>query len=661
MADMSGKGSIWVTDITQERPVSAGTEGHDTKEPTTVIAAFRDRVVKSGLTVAIKQKTGMGPTGPTYRTFTWTQYAAEVDKVAKSLIACGLEAFGVVNIIGFNSPEWFFADIGAIMAGGVATGIYTTSNDDSCQYVTEHSSAKVVFVENREQLDKYKRIRDRCPTLEKIVMWDASDGAVTADDGEGVLSWAQFLQLGTGEGASGREVTSEELAGRTASVKPGHCCTLVYTSGTTANPKAVMISHDNATWTAKVTWELLQNGEDERIVSYLPLSHIAAQMIDLIGPIVGGSVVTFAQPDALRGSLKTTLGEVNPTVFFAVPRVWEKMAMAVREVAAAKPKFVQKISGKFKAGGAKTYTASQTGQTGNTKTGFISGKYFNKIHGVLGMTECRLMLTAAAPISMDTLDYFGSLNIHILELFGMSECTGPHTLSYPGFWKAGTCGPTMPNCGLKSKVIQVDEKGNGELCLYGRNMMMGYLNNDEATAETFDSDGYLLTGDVAKIDEQGFVSITGRIKEIIITAGGENIPPVAIEDKMKELMPYVSNVMVIGDKMKFLSMVVTLKLKQDRNEGFTNELDGPAARLVAGVTTIEQAMASKEYMDKIATGIEQANAAAASRAYGVRKHIVLNSDFSHLGEIAELTATMKLRRRVCAEKYKSEIDGMYAE
>jgi len=290
----------------------------------------------------------------------------------------------------------------------------------------------------------------------------------------------------------------------------------------------------------------------------------------------------------------------------------------------------------------------------------IAKMVLDQIHAALGLDACRFMVTAAAPISMATLQYFGSLYIPVLELYGMSECTGPQTTNLPGFGnhKLGTCGPAIDGTTMKIDNPQGAEN-DGEIIYSGRHIMMGYMKNAQATAEAIDNNRFLHSGDVGHLDKDGFLKITGRIKELIITAGGENIPPVLIEDVCKEELPFISNIMVIGDKRKMLTCLITLKSKPDSDGLPTRELASSVLEHCSdGVTTTTQAMTDPKLNKAIEAGLKKANSRAVSRAQSVQKHAILEDDFTVEG--GELTATLKLKRRVAEKKNEAKIEELYA-
>jgi len=394
----------------------------------------------------------------------------------------------------------------------------------------------------------------------------------------------------------GSDVTDEALAARIADQKPGHCCTLIYTSGTTGNPKAVMISHDNVTWTtrANMNHDPQFTAGPLRVVSYLPLSHIAAQIVDIHSPMAALSghgllsEVHFADANAMKGTIKDTLIKAKPTVFFAVPRVWEKFAEALQAAGKKVTGLKKSISTWGKACGTQIHKASQVGsKTSHPYMGFLAKKLvFAKVKAAIGLECTRVCITGAAPIRLDTLNYFGSIGIHIVEVYGMSENAGPQNCGQSGYFTAGSCGRTMPGAELKIDFqAGRDKEGEGEVCFRGRHVMMGYLHSPEKTAESIDADSWLHSGDVGRVDQYGMLRITGRIKELIITAGGENIAPVPVEDRLKSLLPGVSNLMMVGDQMKYNTLLVTLRQKPNADDSFDDDLAGASLEIGSDATT----------------------------------------------------------------------------
>ncbi|NXC02378.1 ACBG2 ligase, partial [Orthonyx spaldingii] len=575
-----------------------------------------------------------------------------------SCLQLGLERFHGVGILGFNSAEWFIADIGAILAGGFAVGIYTTNSPEACHYVAENCSANVIVVENHKQLQKILEIEDRLPHLKGIVQY----GEEIKEKRPNLYSWREFMELG-------RDVPDSRLREVIESQKPNQCCTLIYTSGTTGQPKGVMLSHDNLTWTAAAAARFiaLSDARDrqEQVVSYLPLSHIAAQMSDIWSAMTFGVQVHFAQPDALKGSLVETLREVRPTAFLAVPRVWEKMEEKMKSVGMKSSALRRKVASWAKGVGLQTNLKRMNGCP-EVPVNFRLARQlvYRKVRKALGLDRCSKCYTGAAPITRDTLEFFLSLNIPVLELYGMSESSGPHTISLPHAFKLGSCGKELSGC--HTLIHKPDKDGVGEICFSGRHIFMGYLNMEDKTKEAIDEDGWLHSGDLGKHDKDGFLFITGRIKELIITAGGENVPPVPIEDAVKNAVPIISNAMLVGDKAKFLAMLLTLKCVVDAETGEPGDELAPEAlefcqKLGSKATKVSEIISSKDkaVYAAIQKGISAVNEGAVSNAQKVQKWVLLEKDFSLFG--GELGPTMKLKRPVVAQKYQAQISQFYTD
>eukprot|EP00752_Nemacystus_decipiens_P012995 g11498.t1 len=658
-------GSVWATAPDADLPIKMGEAGTAAGRPaTTVFKVFQKTVENHGDEPALNFKNlpeGLATAEAPWTTLTWAQYYTQCLRFGKSLMSLGFGPHRCVNIIGFNSAEWFIANMGAIAAGGIAAGIYTSNLPEACAYITNHSEAEVVVVENEGQLAKFVGLASTLKSVKAIVMYRGGVPEGT-DCGIPVYAWDQFMELG-------KEVPDASIEERIEAQKPGQCCSLIYTSGTTGPPKAVMISHDNITWTAETICEPFNMTHTERCISYLPLSHVAGQLMDLHAPMAKGCSVYFAQPDALKGSLVKTLRDVRPTIFVGVPRVWEKMYEKMQEVGRSVKGVKKSIATWAKAKGLANARLQEYGGGGGAPCGFgiANALVFSKVKANLGLDQTRLFFTAAAPIAKETLEYFASLNIHIFEVFGQSECTGPMAVSTGEAWKMGSCG--RPMLGTESMLVPE----TGELCYRGRNIFMGYMNNPEKTAETIDEDGWMHSGDIATFDDDkddrikgpsGFVQITGRIKELIITAGGENIPPVLIENEFKTELPCIANCMVVGDKRKFLTILIALRSVEE--EGENGE---PAVKLAGDsltackaigstATTVEEAKGDPKWTEYINKAMKACNARTTSNAQRVAKWALLPTDFSVEG--GELTETLKLKRGPAAEKYSDIIEALYA-
>jgi len=566
--------------------------------------------------------------------------------------------------MGFNCPEWFYVCTGVQMAGGISAGIYTTTEPDLCKYLADDSQASFAFVEDNKQLKKFLAVRSSLPALKHLVVWGEPPL-----EGSGALSWEQFME-------AGKDVPDADVKARTDELLPGHAATLIYTSGTTGPPKAVMLSHDNLAWVARVIC-FVQFGEDAHNhslsgVSYLPLSHIAAQILDMHCCSNVGACVSFAQPDALKGSLKDTLLEVQPAIFFGVPRVFTKFEEKVKEIGSKITGFKKTVATLAKSTGAAYSESRRTGQPVPWSAWFarpIASFIIGQVRSKMGFGRTHGFFTGAAPIELSTLNYFAQFEMPILEVYGMSETTALITENTLTAWEPGTTG-VVPD-GIEVKLLNPSADGEGEIAVRGRCIMMGYMGNEAATRETFTEDGFLRTGDLGRFVastgrpvpgvEKPFLKITGRIKELLITEGGENIPPVIIESKIKDELPAISNVVVIGDKRKYLTCLVTCKTSPTPEGTPSIDLAGPAKLVNPAVTTSEQAVSDPQWLAYVEHGLQEANKKADSNAQKVQKFRILPHDFSHLGPDAELGPTMKLMRRKVYQKWGHLIDEMYPE
>lgn len=592
-------------------------DGGATK-PDTIPRLFLKRCTSHAKYNAMSAKLGARD-GP-WTKWTWADYGREVKMVAKALMASGCAQHQAINILGFNSPEWYEAAMGGVMAGLTPAGIYITNGPDACAYILNHSKASVIFVDSNPQLEKLKIVRERCANLKTVVHW----GADYQPNLDWVISWKDFMAMSD-------KITDADLEKRMSAIYPDSACYLSYTSGTTGTPKAVMYSHDNIIWGFKYLAACHERsaggfGMDEREVSYMPLSHIAGNE-QLLGRLVmsekANSEIFFAFPDAMQGSLPVTLREVRPTQLLCVPRVWEKFYVALSPMLAAKPEMKRDPTA---------------------------------VKAALGLDCVRVAISGAAPISSEVLEFFDSIELPIYEIYGMTENVAYSHYNYKGMRKIGSVGPALTDEGAGVKI----SKTSGELCTWSRAVMMGYMYMPEKTADTFDDEGFLRTGDIGVVKD-GFTFITGRIKEMIITAGGENMAPVLLENEIKSRLPALSNVVMIGDRQKYLIALMTIKLMPDGKGGFLDTLDPAAAAVDPACKTFADTQKSKIWSEYLAKGVEAANGVAISRAQHTRKYCVLPGDFSPVGEMPELTATMKLRREVVQKKYMGSIQSTYGE
>ena len=557
----------------------------------------------------------------------YATYARQTRQAARALCTLGLQPGGSVAILGFNRPEWVMMDVACMMAGGAPAGIYTTCSPDEVGYIISHSESKVVLVENTDQWDKVKAERDAGKLQDLVAVVMMRDGGQVDD--ELVISWDQFM-------AKAEETDDSVIDERLEAIQPDQTATYIYTSGTTGPPKAVMLSHKNLTFTADLAAKLVDLRHGDKSVSYLPLSHIAEQMFTLHGPITCATTVYFAESiEKVADNFK----EVQPTVLFAVPRIWEKFYAGVsgklKLATGVKAKLVAWARGVGTDWTNHVNAGSQPGAFLQLKYKLASKLIFSKLKPALGLGEARICVSGAAPIAKEILEFFGSLDVRILEVYGQSEDCGPTTFNLPGRTKFGSVGPALP--GVDVKIAE-----DGEILVKGDNVFMGYYKDKAATDETL-IDGWLYSGDLGAFDADGFLTITGRKKDIIITAGGKNIAPKNIEAALKN-HDLISQAVVIGDRRKYLSALLTLD--PDASAAFAKEkgLNGDALHNSGDVTAAIQGC------------VDQVNSLFA-RVEHIRKFKILERDFTV--EDGELTPTLKIKRRIVNDHFADEIESMY--
>ncbi len=564
----------------------------------------------------------------------YSEYWDQVKSVAKAMIASGLEPGFKVCILGANSPHWVIFDLGAMTAGGAPAGIYQTSSPGEAGYILEHTEARLCLVDSAAQLAKLRVERDagRIQALEHVV----TVPGVTVKDAL-AISWESFI-------ARGARVSDEEVNKRLAALKANDVATLIYTSGTTGPPKGVMLSHENLAWTSKTLNDIkfAAGIKSEAVsISYLPLSHIAEQVATIHGPIQLGGTVYYAE--AIE-KLKENLIEVRPTLFFAVPRVWEKFYVGIRgrlEAATGAKAAIAKWAMGVGARALPYKVASQPLPPRLALENKIASRLvFSKLKHAIGLDRCETLISGAAPVSREILDFFGSLDIVIREIYGQSEDTGPTSFNAPGgATRLGSVGKPIPG-------LEVRLADDGEIWVRGPNVFVGYFKDEAATRETLTDDGWLKSGDLGSFDSDGYLTITGRKKEIIITAGGKNITPRNIEDALKKRCNIVGEPVVIGDKRKYLAMLVTLEPEALAKLCAAQGIDPATAHSSAAVKALVQ------------KALDEVNAELA-RVEQVKRFVILPSAFSI--ESGELTPSLKLKRRVVAQKFAAEIESLYVE
>ena len=566
---------------------------------------------------------------------TWEQYARNVRHVAMGLHALGVKRGEHVSIIGENKPEWLFSALGAMSLGGTFVGVYTTNPAAECEYVVGHSDSTVYICEDEEQCDKALVFRDRTPKLRRIVVWDM-EGLRHFDD-EMIMSFQDLIELGI---KTDREnpglfdaILDEGSEDETASI--------IYTSGTTGPPKGAMISHANYRWIARQTDKITRTEIDDETISFLPLNHVYEQIFDLMMHLRVGHVVNFTEnTDTVMNDLK----DVSPTLFHAVPRIWEKYhsAIVLRMMDATWLK--RTVYGlAFRIG--TRYNDCRL--AGKNVPLHLSVAYrlayftvFWKLKERLGFDRVRLGFSGAAPISHEVLKFFQSIGIPIREGYGLTETTGITHISDTENFKLGTVGRSLP--GSEVKIA-----GDGEILVRHGGIFQGYFKDGEHTKEALEG-GWFHTGDVGEIDSEGYLKITDRKKDLIVTAGGKNVAPQYIENLLK-FSPYINDAVVIGDRKKFISAIIVIdeenvvKWAQDHKVQYTT---------FASLTRAE------EVEKLIAEEVAKVNRQLA-RVENIRKFRLLDKKL--YTEDGEVTPTMKVKRKAIYEQYKDLIESMYRE
>ncbi len=571
-----------------------------------------------------------------WRTITWNEWAARAREVAMALVSIGFQPGEVASVLSNTVPEWNFADMGILCAGGVSSGIYPTDSAKQVEYLINDSKTRVIFVEDDEQLDKVLEVRERCPTLTQIVVFDMEGLSEFSDPM--VMSLDEFLAVGKNYG-QGKDAVFDE---RVASRQPGDLAILVYTSGTTGPPKGAMHSHHNVCTQMRHCMDLssLSWMEGDERLSFLPMCHVAERVAGCYYSIATGCVMNFAEsPETVPENIR----EVQPTLFGAVPRVWEKFYSGVMIALKDATPLEQWAYSKAIAAGYRMADARLAGRAPNAleKLAFQAAYWLvlRNVRKIIGIDRCRWLFTGAAPISPDLIRWYLALGVGMYEVYGQTENCGLATYMPAEHIKLGTVGKPVP-------YGEVKISDQGEILVRGEFVFMGYLNQPEKSRETVDAEGWLHTGDVGLIDNEGFVKITDRMKDIIITAGGKNVTPSEIENQLK-FSPYISDAVVIGDQRKFLTCLImidednVMKYAQDNNIPFTN---------------YASLCRAKEVQDLIWAEIEKINENFA-RVETIKKFRLIETQLT--AEDEELTPTMKLKRSFVNQKYKELIDDMY--
>ena len=596
----------------------------------TVPRLFWKRVGEWSRRVALREKDfGI------WNEYTWAHYGEQARLVGLGLKALGLERGDVCSIAGEVCKEWLFADLGVNCIGGVVNGVYPTDSPEQVAYLVNDSGTRFYFAEDEEQLDKILQAQDRwgTPTLEKIVIFDM-EGLRTFHD-ESALSYADLLVLGREYGEAHADAWQQAIG----AAEPEDLMVLTYTSGTTGPPKGAMISQRNLVFMMRNLQRIYGFRDSDEQLGFLPLAHVAGRMFYIAAGIESGAVVNLVEePGTFAGDQQ----EVAPTVAFAVPRVWEKQHSIVTiklKDGTALGRLAYDLA--LKAGRKRAQRLKQRKPVPlwlAVAYAVLDFAVFKNIRVFLGIDRCRGLSTGAAPIAPELIDWFWAMGKPMYEVYGQTECAGLATANLPGETRIGSVGKSNPE-------VEVTLSDENEILIRSAGVIEGYWNQPGKTADTF-RNTWLYTGDVGRIDEDGYVYIVDRMKDIIITAGGKNITPSEIENQLK-FSPYITDAVVVGDRRPFLSCLVMID--HDNVTKFAQDNDVP-------FTNYTSLCHTREVQDLIGAEVERVNARFA-RVETIKKFRLIDQLLDP--EDDELTPTQKLKRKVVHEKYADLIADMY--
>lgn len=563
---------------------------------------------------------------------TWSDYLLAVRQVAAGLAELGLQPGGRTAILSANRVEWHLADLGTLYSGGASVPVYPTSSPAQISYLLNHAKVEVCFLDSHTQLGKVLSVRDELEMLRRIVIfepsWRAADSLVSGLDDLRAI----------GADAIGRDPDAVDR--RAGAIGPDDLATIVYTSGTTGPPKGAMVTHGNVMWTLRHVTPEYGIGEGDRLLSFLPLSHIAERMMSDFGPISYGGETWFARSLA---TVAEDLPASRPTVFLAVPRVWEKLREGVEDRLRSQPAPVRRAVERYISLGLEKVGAEQAGRDVPLGTLGVYGALDRSLGATLrrqlGLDRARVLVSAAAPIHADLVSWFHAIGLPLVQIYGQTEDCGPTTANRLGKVRIGTVGPPVP--GVTVRIAE-----DGEILVKGGNVCAGYLDDPAATADLLDADGWMHSGDTGAFEPDGSLRIIGRKKDLIITASGKNVAPQEIESDLSN-HPLVSEAIVVGEGRKFLTAILTL----DTDEATR------WAQERSKLSDIEALASDPDLLAEIGRIVEEVNAKR-SHAEGIRKFHVLARDLTF--ESGELTPTLKVKRAVVYEHLADVIEDLYA-
>jgi long-chain acyl-CoA synthetase len=617
----------------------------------TIAELFTQRAERDATRVAIKQRQG-----DDWRPTTWQAFHDSAAAIAAFLMEQGIQPGDKVCIVGSTGAQWCYADIGGHLAGAVTLGAYPTSTPAQLAYILDHSDTRVAFVEGAEQVDKLLSVRGELPRLERVCVWNHEGLDQLVADSDWLVSFADALS---------RTPDRARIDERVAAIDPESTAIIIYTSGTTGPPKGAMLSHRNILALLDSLQRTTEMDRDDTSFAFLPMAHAAERNVGFYMRINHGTTVYFAT------SIASVLDEVQsarPTVFGSVPRIFEKAYGRIMGQVESAPPMRQKIFRWAERVGREVVRRWQRGDSAprhlRLQHQLADRLVFSKIRSVFG-GQVRHFVTGAAPIALEILEFFWAAGFPIYEVYGMTECTAVSHGNRPGDIRLGSVGRPLP-------WAEVRIAEDGEILVRGACVFQGYYKNPEATAETIDAEGWLHTGDIGKMDSEGYLYIVDRKKHIIITSGGKNLTPANIENEIKAADPMISQVHAHGDKRAYLTALITLgpaeSVEYARARGMVGAAE--AERILAalrenplgqpeGLSVImDKVVADTELMARIAGAVRRANRELA-RVEGIKRVHILAREFSMAED--EITPTLKVKRKNIEIRYADIFDRLYSD
>ena len=569
--------------------------------------------------------------GRQWETRTWEEYATSVRHVGAGLVRLGLRRGDRVGILSTNRLDWHLADLGILTAGGVTVPVYPTNSSSQVAYVLGHSGCRFLFVEDLDQLAKVLLRRTELPALERVFVFDRGEGL----DDDFVSDLGHLDDLADEELAQHPDVLEQ----RARALGFDDLATIVYTSGTTGRPKGAMLTHGNLSANVDNITRVVPVGPDDRFLSFLPLSHIAERTVSDFGQVLSGGETWFGGG---LGTLAQDLKDCRPTVFFAVPRVWEKFKEGIREQVEGQRRPARALGLRYLELSARKGGVPDAGPPLSIAERVVQkaldAVVGRTIRAGLGLDQARFLGSGAAPIHPDLLRWFTGIGLPIAEVYGQTEDGGATTMNPPQAIRIGTVGPAVPG-------VEVVIAEDGEILARGRNVTPGYFREEAGTAELLDAEGFMHTGDLGALDADGYLTITGRKKDLIINAAGKNISPQEIETRLR-YEPLISQAVVVGDGRPYLTALLTLDADAVQEWALEHGRTG----------TVEALLSDPAVLDEVADSVERVNREHA-RVEGIKRWHVLPHDLTIAG--GELTPTLKVKRQVVAERYADAIEALY--